>query len=79
MSTDADVHDLVVLVTGASSGIGRATAQQLARPGARLVLASRSAPALAEVERECVQRGATVLVVPTDVADNAAVVALFAR
>ena len=78
MSTDADVHDLVVLVTGASSGIGRATAQQLARPGARLVLASRSAPALAEVERECVQRGATVLVVPTDVADNAAVVALFA-
>ena len=78
MSTDADVHDLVVLVIGASSGIGRATALQLARPGARLVLASRSAPALAEVERDCVRQGATVLVVPTDVADTAAVGALFA-
>ncbi len=78
MSTAADIHDLVVLVTGASSGIGRATAEQLARPGARLVLASRSAPALAEVERDCARQGATVLVVPTDVADTAAVVALFA-
>ena len=78
MSAGADARDLVVLVTGASSGIGRATALQLARPGARLVLASRSAPALAEVERDCAGRGATVLVVPTDVADTAAVDALFA-
>jgi NAD(P)-dependent dehydrogenase (short-subunit alcohol dehydrogenase family) len=78
VSASADVQHMVVLVTGASSGIGRATALQLARPGARLVLASRSAQALAEVERDCARQGATVLVVPTDVSDPAAVEALFA-
>jgi NAD(P)-dependent dehydrogenase (short-subunit alcohol dehydrogenase family) len=78
VSARADVSGMVVLVTGASSGIGRATALQLARPGARLVLASRSAQALAEVERDCAAQGATVLVVPTDVSDPAAVEALFA-
>ena len=78
MSTRADVSGMVVLVTGASSGIGRATALQLARPGARLVLASRSATALAEVERDCAGQGASVLVAPTDVSDRAAVEALFA-
>jgi NAD(P)-dependent dehydrogenase (short-subunit alcohol dehydrogenase family) len=78
VSARADVSGMVVLLTGASSGIGRATALQLARPGARLVLASRSAQALAEVERDCAAQGATVLVVPTDVSDPAAVEALFA-
>jgi NAD(P)-dependent dehydrogenase (short-subunit alcohol dehydrogenase family) len=78
VSARADVSDMVVLVTGASSGIGRATALQLARPGARLVLASRSAQALGEVERDCAGQGASVLVLPTDVSDPAAVEALFA-
>jgi NAD(P)-dependent dehydrogenase (short-subunit alcohol dehydrogenase family) len=67
-----------VLVLGASSGIGRATAHQLAAQGARLVLASRSAESLERTRQECVGRGADdVLVVPTDVGDRAAVDALF--
>jgi NAD(P)-dependent dehydrogenase (short-subunit alcohol dehydrogenase family) len=78
VSRRADVTDMVVLVIGASSGIGRATALRLAGPGARLVLASRSPQALAEVERDCARQGATALVVPTDVSDPAAVEALFA-
>ncbi|MDQ3113909.1 MAG: SDR family NAD(P)-dependent oxidoreductase [Actinomycetota bacterium] len=66
----------VVLVTGASSGIGRATAHRLADRGTRLVLAARSRPALEVVAEECRQRGADVLLVPTDVSDEAAVKAL---
>ena len=68
-----------VLVTGASSGIGRATAHLLAREGASLVLASRSKDVLEEVARECTGHGAgEVLVVPTDVGDREAVEDLFA-
>lgn len=66
----------VVVITGASSGIGRATARRYAAEGARLVLASRSPSALEEVATECRSAGAQALVVPTDVADEAAVHAL---
>ncbi len=58
----------VVLVTGASSGIGRAAAHLLATQGSRLVLVSRSPDALETVRQECVGRGAAAaLVVPADV------------
>ncbi len=69
-----------VLVTGASSGLGRAAAHLLASRGTPLVLASRSARALEQTRQECVGRGApSVLVVPTDVGDAAAVDALLDR
>ena len=67
-----------VVVVGASSGIGRATAHLLASRGDRLVLAARSVEALEETRQECVARGADdVLVVPTDVGDRDQVTALF--
>jgi NAD(P)-dependent dehydrogenase (short-subunit alcohol dehydrogenase family) len=66
------------MVVGASSGIGRATAHQLASQGDRLVLAARSVEALEETRQECVARGAgDVVVVPTDVGDREQVTALF--
>ncbi|OKJ95183.1 short-chain dehydrogenase [Streptomyces sp. CB03234] len=68
------VRDSVVVVTGASSGIGRATAVAFARKGCPVVLASRRAEALEAVRQECERhRGAEALVVPTDVTDPGAV------
>ncbi len=65
-----DTHHPVVLITGASQGIGRATAELYAARGAQLVLCARSADALAEVRRVCEDLGANVVVVVTDVAED---------
>lgn len=67
---------ITVVITGASSGIGRATASAFAMPGVRLVLAARGHEALDAVAHECEARGAKVLVRPTDVTDADAVRAL---
>ncbi len=70
-------HGDVVVITGASSGIGRATAHTFAGRGARLVLASRSQSSLEEVAAECTEHGAQeVLVMPTNVSDENQVLAL---
>ncbi|WP_194398088.1 SDR family NAD(P)-dependent oxidoreductase [Microbacterium atlanticum] len=63
----------VVVITGASSGIGRETARRYAKKNARLVLASRSRPALETVADECRALGARALAVATDVTDEEAV------
>lgn len=69
--TDRVAGPEVVVVTGASSGIGRSTARAFAARGARLVLASRSADQLAEVAAQCLAGGASgASVVVTDVADE---------
>ncbi|MBX7265364.1 SDR family NAD(P)-dependent oxidoreductase [Micromonospora sp. Llam7] len=65
--------DATVVITGASSGIGAATAHALARHGSGLVLAARTEPALREVARRCRELGGRTLVVPTDVTDPVAV------
>src|SRR4051812_42867540 len=60
-----------VLITGAPSGIGRATAQQLAALGARLVLAARSADKLESLAASLPNSREDILVVPTDVTKEA--------
>lgn len=70
------IADTVVVITGASSGIGRATAHAFAREGAHVVLAARREEPLREVAGECEALGGEALVVPTDVTDEAAVQAL---
>lgn len=69
--------DKVVVITGASDGIGAELARQLASQRPKLVLAARNAEALAKVAKQCSVQGALVLCVPTDVrveADCAALV-----
>jgi len=62
------INEQVVVVVGASSGIGHQTALRFAERGARLVLAARDAGELERVEAECRQRGAAdVAVIAGDV------------
>lgn len=69
----------IVVVTGASSGIGRAVALAFAGKGCTLALAARGREALDEVAEECVARGAQVLAMPTDVTSSEQVEALARR
>jgi NAD(P)-dependent dehydrogenase (short-subunit alcohol dehydrogenase family) len=59
----------VIVVTGASQGIGRALCLELTRQCPRLVLAARDAAALEKTASACREGGAETLVVPTDVTD----------
>ena len=61
------LKDKIAIVTGASSGIGRATAICLAREGAKVVLASRRREKLEEIRGIIEADNGEVLVVPTDV------------
>jgi NAD(P)-dependent dehydrogenase (short-subunit alcohol dehydrogenase family) len=69
----------VVIVTGASSGIGAATAVRLGRAGMVVVLAARRAAELTAVGEQIEAAGGRAVVVPTDVRDPAEVAALVER
>ena len=68
MSTDATRE--VVVVTGASSGVGRAIAHAFAKRGAQIGLVARGEPGLEGARREVESLGGSALVLPTDVADH---------
>ena len=63
----------VVVITGASSGVGRATVRRFAGPGTKLALLARNRDALEGAAREVRDAGGEALVLPTDVADPEAV------
>ena len=69
----------VVVITGASGGIGRATAREFARRGERLALLARGEVGLAGAAAEVRELGADVLTVPVDMADADAVEAAVAK
>jgi short-subunit dehydrogenase len=71
--------DQVVVITGASQGIGRETALEMAGAGASLVLAARNQEALEELAHQVERLGGQAEVVPTDVADYSQVERLGAR
>jgi NAD(P)-dependent dehydrogenase (short-subunit alcohol dehydrogenase family) len=73
MDMPRPVSDQVVVIVGASSGIGRASALAFAERGAKVVCAARGVPALDSLVEEITSAGGTGVAVPTDVADPAAV------
>src|SRR5207249_1397612 len=69
----------VVVITGASAGVGRATARNFARHGARIALLARGMDGLEAAQREVEELGGTAIVVPVDVANAEQVEAAAAR
>lgn len=72
------MQDKVVIVTGASQGIGAATAKRFAEEGAHVVLAARRQEVLDQLAAEIEAAGGSALGVATDVSDEASVKALVA-
>ena len=62
-----NVKDKIIVITGASSGIGKASAKKLAKEGAKVVLTARSEDKLNELKEEIEKKGGQVLVVVADV------------
>jgi short-subunit dehydrogenase len=64
-----EIHDKVVLITGASAGIGLATARRFAAAGAKLALVARSEDVLNHLAEELKSQGNDAVALPADVSD----------
>jgi NAD(P)-dependent dehydrogenase (short-subunit alcohol dehydrogenase family) len=78
-SLSGRVRDKVIVVTGASSGIGRATALKLAEAGARVILVARGEEKLLETKAEIDAAGGQAFICTADISDMASCDALVAR
>lgn len=63
------LQDLVVVIAGASSGFGRGAAEQLARNGAKVVIAARRKNILDEIVNDIIANGGSAIAVEADVSD----------
>ncbi len=72
----SEIKDKVVIITGASSGLGEATARRLAKNGAKLMLAARREDRLKELVDDILKDGGTAKYQVTDVTDKSQVEAL---
>ncbi len=71
-----DIQDKVVLITGASEGIGLATARLFAQEGAKVALAARSADTLTTVVNEFHEQYREAIAVPTNMRNQDAIQAM---
>ncbi len=74
-----DLNGKTMLITGASSGIGAATARAAAREGARVILLARTQAKLEQVAGEIRRDGGRAAVFPVDLTDTQAVAAVAAQ
>lgn len=72
----SEIENKVVIITGASSGLGEATARRLAKSGARLMLAARREERLQQIVDEITKAGGTAKYQITDVTERSQVEAL---
>lgn len=79
MATEGIFRNNVVVITGASDGIGAEMARQMAAQGASLALAARNAERLQAVAEECRRLGGSAIALPTDVGDEAQCATLVER